>query len=77
MTRRANEPVALIVEREGPARELAAEFLRSVEWRVEFATDGALGWERVQKTRLAMDAKAASNVPVNEGAVWTNEFFPK
>jgi len=37
----------------------------------------AAGWERVQKTRLAMDAKAASNVPVNEGGVWTNEFFPR
>ena len=35
------------------------------------------GWERVQKTRLAMDAKSAAAVPVQEGGIWTNEFFPQ
>jgi CheY-like chemotaxis protein len=41
--------MALVVDREGQARELAAHFLRQLGWRVEIAGDGATALERAQQ----------------------------
>lgn len=43
------ERVALVVEREGHARELEACFLRELGLRVEVAADGATGLEKAQQ----------------------------
>lgn len=44
-----DEPLVLVVERDGPARELALHFLRELGCRVECAADGASGWQRTEE----------------------------
>ncbi|HVE84990.1 MAG TPA: response regulator [Myxococcales bacterium] len=48
-TQPSGERVAVVVEREGQARELEAHFLRDIGFQVELAADGATGWDRVQQ----------------------------
>ena len=42
-------PVAVVVEREGQARDLEAHFLQDSGFQVEVASDGATGWEKVRQ----------------------------